>query len=159
MAEFQPPSESSQTSQTDQSDDEHLIVETMTEAGPQRPWARLWRAGGLTEQPLTMRQKARRVGVITLTVALLAVLFGQSLASLAGNAWNRAFPPPPGPIATCLHDAQWSPSGSRLAVLGYTGNCGATMEHLAGVVDIYDGMGQRQTHQIGLDTLLEPAEK
>jgi hypothetical protein len=156
MADFQSPDADPETNQ---SDDTQLTVETMAHAGQQRPWARLWRAGGLTEQPLTMRQKVWRAGGITLTVALLAVLFGQSLASLAGKAWNREFPPPPGPIATCLHDAQWSPSGTRLAVLGYTGNCGETMEHLAGVLDIYDGTGQRRTRQIALDTLLEPAEK
>lgn len=155
MADFQSPDADPETNQ---SDDTQLTVETMAHAGPQRPWARLWRAGGLTEQPLTMRQKVWRVSGIALTVALLAVLFGQSLASLAGNAWNRAFPPPPGPIATCLHDAQWSPSGNHLAVLGYTGNCDETMEHLSGVLDIYDGTGQRRLRQIALDTLLQPAE-
>ncbi len=155
MANFQSPDADPATNQ---SDDTQLTVETMAHAGPQRPWARLWRAGGLTEQPLTIRQKVWRTGGLVLTLALVAALFGQSLASLAGNAWNRAFPPPPGPIATCLHDAQWSPSGNRLAVLGYTGNCGETMEHLSGVLDIYDGTGQRRTRQIALDALLEPAE-
>jgi WD40 repeat protein len=155
MAEFQSPDADPKTNQ---SDDTQLTVETMAHAGQRHLWPRLWRAGGLAEQPLTMRQKVWRVGGITLTLALVAVLFGQSLASLAGNAWNRAFPPPPGPIATCLHDAQWSPSGNRLAVLGYTGNCGETMEHLSGVLDIYDGTGQRRIRQIALDTLLVSAE-
>ncbi|HEY1388157.1 MAG TPA: hypothetical protein VGF38_06395 [Ktedonobacterales bacterium] len=158
MAEFQPPHASSRASQADQPDGDHLIVETMTEASPQHPWARLWRAGGLAEQPLTIRQKVWRAGGLALTLALVAVLFGQSLASLAGNAWHRAFPPPPGPLATCLHDAQWSPSGNRLAVLGYTGACGETMERLSGVLDIYDGTGQRRIRQIALDALLAPAE-
>ncbi|HEY7342168.1 MAG TPA: hypothetical protein VH591_14915 [Ktedonobacterales bacterium] len=155
MADFQ---SSGADRETNQSDDTQLTVETMAHAGPRRPWARLWRAGGLTEQPLTTRQKVWRIGGITLTLALVVTLFGQSLASLAGDAWNRAFPPPPGPLATCLHDAAWSPSGSRLAVLGYTGNCGETMERLSGVLDIYDGTGQRRIRQIALDTLLEPAE-
>ncbi len=156
MADFQ---SSGADRETNQSDDTQLTVETMAHAGQRHLWARLWRAGGLTEQPLTTRQKVWRVGGITLTLALVAVLFGQSLASLAGSAWNRAFPPPPGPIATCLHDAQWSPSGNSLAVLGYTGNCGETMERLSGVLDIYNGTGQRRIRQIALDTLLEPAEK
>lgn len=156
MANFQSPDADPETNQ---SDDTQLTVETMAHAGQRHPWARLWRAGGLMEQPLTMRQKVWRAGGLALTLALVAVLFGQSLASLAGNAWSRAFPPPPGPIATCLHDAQWSPSGNRLAVLGYTGNCDETMEHLSGVLDIYDGTGQRRIRQIALDTLLEPAEK
>jgi hypothetical protein len=155
MAEFQSPDADPETNQ---SEDAQLTVETMAHAGQRRLWTRLWRAGGIAEQPLTMRQKVRRAGGLALTLALVAVLFGQSLASLAGNAWHRAFPPPPGPIATCLHDAQWSPSGNRLAVLGYTGNCGETMGRLPGVLDIYNGTGQRRIRQIALDTLLEPAE-
>ena len=155
MADFQSPDADPETNQ---SDDTQLTVETMAHAGQRHPWARVWRAGGIAEQPLTMRQKTWRAGGLALTLALVVVLFGQSLASLVGNAWNRAFPPPPGPIATCLHDAQWSPSGNHLAVLGYTGNCGETMEHLSGVLDIYDGTGQRRIRQIALDTLLEPTE-
>lgn len=131
----------------------------MAHAGQRRPWARLWRAGGIAEQPLTMRQKVWRAGGLALTLALVAAIFGQSLASLAGSAWNRAFPPPPGPVATCLHDAQWSPTGNYLAVLGYIGNCDETTGRLSGVLDIYNGTGQRRIRQIALDTLLEPAEK
>lgn len=155
MAEFQSPDADPETNQ---SEDAQLTVETMAHAGQRRLWTRLWRAGGIAEQPLTTRQKVWRAGGLALTLALVAVLFGQNLASLAGNALNRVFPPPPGPIATCLHDAQWSPSGNRLAVLGYTGNCGETMEHIAGVLDIYNSTGQRRIRQIALDTLLEPAE-
>lgn len=127
-----------------------------------RVWARItgiWHASGILSGPLTIRQKLWRGAALALTLALVAaVIFGQQIGTLAANAWTAAFPRPQAALPTCLVDGAWSPSGSRLAILGYEGACGKS-GHLAGVLSIYDGAGRLRLRRIALDPLLSPAEK
>ena len=134
-------------------------VETTAPSSDTPPWRRIWRAGGVTDRPLTLRQKLWRVAGLALTLVLLAaLLFGQQIKTLAASAWDAAFPQPLSAARTCLVDGAWSPSGSQLAILGYPGGCGAT-GRLVGAVNLYDSAGRLRKRQIALGPLLSPAEK
>ena len=146
---------------TEQPDTLQFEVEQTRQPVRAGAWARLlsiWPAGGILSGPLTLRQKLWRGAGLALTLTLVAaVLFGQQIGSFAVNAWTAAFSRSQASLTTCLVDGQWSPSGSRLAILGYEGVCGET-GHRAGVLNIYEGSGRLRQRQIALDPLLAPAE-
>ena len=134
-------------------------VETTAPSGDTSPWRRIWRAGGVTDRPLTLRQKFWRGAGLALTLALVAaILFGQQIRTFAASAWAAAFPPPVSAAKTCLVDGAWSPSGRQLAILGYPGGCGASGQR-GGTLSLYDSAGRLRQRQIMLDPLLEPTEK
>lgn len=141
------------------SDAVQFEVETTAPLSDTSPWRRIWRAGGVADRPLTVRQKFWRGAGLALTLALLAaLLFGQQIRTFAAGAWAAAFPPPFSAAKTCLVDGAWSPSGSQLAILGYPGDCGASGRR-GGALSLYDSAGRLRRRQIMLDPLLAPAEK
>lgn len=133
-------------------------IEPTTQHARLHTWERLWSASSITPRPLATRQKVWRVAGIVATVALLAALLGGQVATFTAHLWRIAFPLAQGASPTCLADAAWSPSGNRLAILGYAGAC-AQLGHFAPVLDVYDSAGRLRLRQIALDPLLSPATK
>jgi hypothetical protein len=133
------------------------VAPTMQGEHP-RLWERQWHASGIAHRPLTTRQKIWRAAGLLLTVSLMAILFGQQVAAFASRMWATAIPSPQGVTTTCLTDAAWSPSGNRLAILGYAGTC-RQFGHLSPLIDLYDGAGRLRLRQIALDRLLASAEE
>lgn len=133
-------------------------IEPTTQGERLPAWERLWRASSITPRPLTTWQKVWRAAGIVATAALLAALLGGQAATFTAHLWRITFPPAQGASPTCLADAAWSPSGNRLAILGYADSC-AQGGHFAPVLDVYDGAGRLRLRQIPLDPLLSPATK